>query len=288
MSRYLVTPPSLEAIAAAVQTAMDGGDGRVSPETLARVLAENEPAKYRRTETTEMSDETYAASFEARFGYSAGEAPAPTGEDEEYAAEFRARFGPAAAALAAQNATRWVDGSWQNAAHVPALAALLPEARFIHMIRDGRDVALSHMRMNWGPTTYAESAQLWVTRISKARRHAPNIDHYSELRFEDLVTDTEGTLRKVCAYIDLEYDPVMLDYHERAEKRLAEKAIDLPRKHGPTQTAEARMDSHRLAKEPPQADRLGMWRRKMTPAEIAEYEAIAGPLLEELGYELSA
>ena len=92
-SRYLVTPPSLEAIAAAVQTAMDGGDGRVSPETLARVLAANEPAKYRQTETTEMSDEAYAESFEARFGYSAGEAPAPTGKDETYAAEFRARFG---------------------------------------------------------------------------------------------------------------------------------------------------------------------------------------------------
>lgn len=183
--------------------------------------------------------------------------------------------------------TRYGDKTPGYVQDMLRIQRVLPEARFIHMIRDGRDVALSHMRMNWGPATYAESAQLWVTRISKARRHAPNIDHYSELRFEDLVTDTEGTLRKVCAYIDLEYDPVMLDYHERAEERLAEKAIDLPRKHGPTQTAAARMDSHRLAKEPPQADRLGMWRRKMTPAEIAEYEGVAGPMLEELGYELS-
>ncbi len=162
----------------------------------------------------------------------------------------------------------------------------LPEARFIHIIRDGRDVALSHMRMNWGPSTYEESAQLWSDRIRKARRMAPKIGHYAEIHFEDLVRDTEGTLRKVCDIIDLPYHAAMLDYHERAEKRLSEKAVDLPRRHRPTQTAAARMDSHRLAKEPPRADRLGMWREKMTAREIAQYEAIAGPLLVELGYAL--
>jgi hypothetical protein len=165
---------------------------------------------------------------------------------------------------------------------------VLPEARFVHIIRDGRDVSLSHMRMNWGPENYAESAQLWVERITKARRQAPKVNHYMEVHFEDLVRDTEGVLRRVCEFVDLEFDPCMLDYHERAEERLAEKARDLPRKNRPTQTAEARMDSHRLAKEPPREDRLGLWREKMSEAEIAEYEEIAGPLLVELGYELSS
>ncbi len=163
----------------------------------------------------------------------------------------------------------------------------LPEARFIHIIRDGRDVSLSHMRMNWGPKTYEESAQLWVDRISKARRMAPKVAHYHEIHFEDLVRDTEGTLRKVCDVIELDFDPAMLDYHERAEKRLEEKNVDLVRRHGPTQPAEARMESHKLAKEPPREDRLEAWRHKMTREEIASYEAIAGPLLVELGYELS-
>ncbi len=183
--------------------------------------------------------------------------------------------------------TRYGDKTPGYVRDMLRIQRVLPEARFIHTIRDGRDVAVSHMRMNWGPATPAESAELWVTRISKARRLAPRINHYSEIHFEDLVTDPEGTLRKVCAYLDLGYDPAMLDYHERAEERLAEKAVDLVRKHGPTQPAEARMESHRLAKEPPRADRLGMWRKKLNAAEVAEYEAIAGPLLEELGYELS-
>ena len=80
----------------------------------------------------------------------------------------------------------------------------------------------------------------------------------------------------------------MLDYHERAEGRLAEKARELPRKNRPNQPAEARLESHRLAKEPPRSDRIGMWRERMTPEEVAEYEAVAGDMLVELGYELGS
>ncbi len=115
---------------------------------------------------------------------------------------------------------------------------------------------------------------------------APSVNHYMEIHFEDLVADTEGGLRRVCDFIELDFDPVMLDYHERAEGRLAEKARELPRKNRPNQPAEARLESHRLAKEPPRSDRIGMWRERMTREEVAEYEAIAGDMLVELGYEL--
>jgi hypothetical protein len=168
------------------------------------------------------------------------------------------------------------------------LQRVLPEARFVHIIRDGRDVSLSHLRMNWGPETYAQSARLWRNRIRKARKMAPSIDHYMEVYFEDLVADTEGVIRRVCDFVELDFDPVMLDYHERAEERLAEKARDLPRKNRPDQPAETRLDSHRLAKEPPRSDRVGMWRERMTPEEVAEYEAVAGDMLVTLGYELAS
>ncbi|MEJ7875623.1 MAG: sulfotransferase [Solirubrobacterales bacterium] len=184
--------------------------------------------------------------------------------------------------------TRYGDKTPGYIKEMVRIQRALPEAHFIHIIRDGRDVSLSHMRMNWGPKTYEESAQLWVDRITKARRKAPKVEHYHEIHFEDLVRDTEATLRKVCDIIQLDYDPAMLNYHERAAKRLEEKNVDLVRRHGPTQPAAARMESHKLAKEPPREDRLGAWRRKMTPEEIASYESIAGPLLVELGYELAA
>jgi Sulfotransferase family len=164
---------------------------------------------------------------------------------------------------------------------------VLPEARFVHIIRDGRDVSLSHLRMNWGPETYAQSARLWRNRVRKARKMAPSVEHYMEIRFEDLVADTEGVLRRICDFIELDFDPVMLDYHERAEGRLAEKARELPRRNRPPQPAAARLESHRLAKEPPRSDRVGMWRERMTPEEVAEYEAVAGDMLLETGYELA-
>jgi Sulfotransferase family len=165
---------------------------------------------------------------------------------------------------------------------------VLPEARFVHLIRDGRDVSLSHLRMNWGPATVAESAQLWVERITKARHQAQRVRHYTEVRFEDVVADTEGCLRRICEFVELDFDPRMLDYHERAEQRLREKARDLPRRGRPDQRAATRMESHRLAKEPPRSDRVGMWRERMSAEEIADYERIAGALLVELGYELSS
>jgi hypothetical protein len=214
--------------------------------------------------------------------------------------DLRARFarmssGNAADAIRAfylayaerEGKTRYGDKTPGYIREMVRIQRTLPEARFIHIIRDGRDVSLSHMRMNWGPRTYEESATLWVERIAKARRMAPKIRHYNEIHFEDLVRDTEGTLRQVCEIVELDYDPVMLDYHERAEKRLQEKNVDLVRRHGPTQPAAARMESHKLAKEPPRKDRLEAWREKMTEEEIASYERIAGPLLKELGYELA-
>jgi len=183
--------------------------------------------------------------------------------------------------------TRYGDKTPGYVREMPRIQRVLPEARFVHIIRDGRDVSLSHLRMNWGPETYAESAKLWRNRIRRARRQAPKIKHYTEIHFEDLVSDTEGVLRKVCDFIDLDFDPAMLDYHERAEQRLAEKARELPRKNRPPQPAEARLESHKLAKEPPRSDRIGMWRERMTEEELVEYESVAADTLVECGYELA-
>jgi Sulfotransferase family len=184
--------------------------------------------------------------------------------------------------------SRYGDKTPGYVQEMPRIQRVLPEARFVHIIRDGRDVALSHLRMNWGPETYAESARLWRNRIRKARKQAPKIDHYVEVHFEDLISDAEGVVRRVCDFVELDFDPVMLDYHERAEGRLAEKARELPRKNRPPQPAEARLESHRLATEPPRSDRVGMWRERMTPQEVAEYEAVAGDMLVALGYELGS
>ena len=166
----------------------------------------------------------------------------------------------------------------------------LPEARFIHLIRDGRDVALSRDdRSDAEELTIERLALIWKRRISRARGQIPRLDHYMEIRYEDLVHDPEPALRKVCEFIELSYDPAMLDYHERSGERLQEIARDLDDDDGGAlRPAAERLKAHSLVTEAPREDRVERWRELMPPEDVATFEAIAGDLLEELGYSLSA
>jgi hypothetical protein len=184
-----------------------------------------------------------------------------------------------------QGKTRWGDKTPGYLRYMDQIELVLPEARFIHLIRDGRDVALSVLPMNWGPETVTEAAELWVERVTLARENGRTVSHYMEVKYEDLITDTEGELRGVAEFLDLPWDPVMLAYHERAEERLKEKARDLPRKkERGDQPAAARMASHAMAKKPPDPKRIGRWRTEMSDSDRVEYESVAGDLLAELGY----
>jgi Sulfotransferase family len=178
---------------------------------------------------------------------------------------------------------RWGDKTPGHGVRMPRIARALPEARFIHLIRDGRDVTVSRRRRATDPAPVAKHAKRWQARIRATRRHAARVDHYIEERYEELVTDPERVLRRICEFIELDYEPAMLDYHEHAAERLREIANPLGRK-----TADWRLEAHALAAEPPQPDRIGAWRQAMSPLQIAEFEAAAGGMLKELGYELSA
>ena len=194
-----------------------------------------------------------------------------------------------------QGKPRWGDKSPRYAAKMVKLGRHLPEARFIHLIRDGRDVALSRLRKRGDdPGQVAEAARKWRSRIERARKRSPKLSHYTEARFEELITDTEPTLRRICEFSQLEWDPAILRYHEKSEERLAEMAHALPAKEGTERKASAevlaerRAKRHQLVTEPPKAERLAVWKRKMTPECLAVFEAEAGGLLAELGYELGA
>ena len=80
----------------------------------------------------------------------------------------------------------------------------------------------------------------------------------------------------------------MLDYHERSGERLQEIDRDLDDEDGGAlRPAEERMEAHSLVTEEPREDRVERWRTHMPPEDIAEFEAIAADLLEDLGYEVS-
>jgi len=183
---------------------------------------------------------------------------------------------------------RWGDKSPANLPEMETIQTLLPEARFIHIIRDGRDVALSLREVWFGPETLEESAEAWVQAIANARSQRRNLRHYLEIRYEILLQRPKETLRTVCAFLDLPWTPALLLYHRNVARRLAEANHDY---HGPDgrliATAEQRMAALRRTTRPPDTSRIDRWRREMTESERAAYVSIAGPTLQDLGYELS-
>jgi hypothetical protein len=168
------------------------------------------------------------------------------------------------------------------------LEKALPEAAFIHIVRDVRDVALSMTEAELTmPDTVEKAARRWERQIRKGRARAQRVATYMELRYEDLVLDTEATLRKVCDFIELGWDARMLDYHERAAERLEPLARERPRGGGRAPIPAWYAPSiHARAGEPPAAERAGRWRREMSAEDVETCEAVAGDLLADLGYEL--
>jgi len=150
--------------------------------------------------------------------------------------------------------------------HIPFLSKLFLESRFVHIIRDGRDVSLSQ-----GCGEIA-GALAWrrAIRCGHEAERALGPHRYLQVRYEQLVTDPEETLGLICDFVDLPFDPAMLAYHERAE------AI----RSGffrPNSAAH-----HRLS-EPPRL-RADDWRSRMTPKEICRFEVLAGDELSACGY----
>ena len=118
---------------------------------------------------------------------------------------------------------RWGEKTPANLERLRAIAHILPEAHFIHIIRDGRDVALSLREMWFAPgRDLTTLARYWRDRILQARREAERNLRYLEIRYEDLIANPERTLRDVCAFVDLSFDTRMLRYHETARQRLDE------------------------------------------------------------------
>jgi hypothetical protein len=214
--------------------------------------------------------------------------------DEEMLGRLRAlpaiKPGPAVrtfyeAYMEQQGKPRWGEKTPTYVQKMRLIQRALPEARFVHVIRDGRDVALSVLDRTVRELTTTDVARRWRKKITKAREDAPKLEHYTEIRYEDLILDTEPVLRRVCEFIDLPWDDAMLDYHERSAERLKEMARALPAEGRAKElSVERRLATHAMTTKPPSADRVARWRTQMTDEQRAGFEAEAGELLAELGY----
>jgi hypothetical protein len=184
---------------------------------------------------------------------------------------------------------RWGDKTPSYGRHMRAIERVLPEACFIHIIRDGRDVALS-LRDLWFSrgADMTTLARRWRRDICATRRQSLGCRRYMELRYEALVLDPQTCLRDVCDFIEIDYDCAMTNYHQRAATRLLEHQARTRIGGEMLLGKEARLAQQRLAACPPDPSRISRWQQEMLPSERAEYEAVAGGLLAALDYPRAA
>ncbi|MGA9798326.1 MAG: sulfotransferase [Terriglobales bacterium] len=185
-----------------------------------------------------------------------------------------------------QNKIRYGDKTPLYCKHMKSIAGFLPEAHFLHIIRDGRDVALSLRTMPFAPAKDIPAlAVYWRKLIQKARRTRSQCGAYMEVRYESLVQDPAAVLRSICSFIKLDFDVAMLRYWERSAERLREHRSRVTIGNRVLVTHEQRMFQQRLTLEAPEVRRIFDWKNKMTLAERAQFLRVAGDLLQELGYE---
>ncbi|MEI6320216.1 MAG: sulfotransferase [Pseudomonadota bacterium] len=157
----------------------------------------------------------------------------------------------------------WLEKTPRNSLHVDALLELLPAARFLHVVRDGRDVAVSMPSLEAAPQDIVECARLWAGYTeagrSACRRHP---DHCLEIRYEQLVRAPQQALEPVCRFLGLDLQPDMLD-------------LD---------SVKVSLFSEHWGESAPTTAPIARWRRHADfPREA--FKAVAGDLLLELGYE---
>ena len=169
--------------------------------------------------------------------------------------------------------------------HLPEVRHLLPEAHFIHLVRDGRDVAhsLRHLWFSEGDDMAALARQ-WVRDVSMARTEGASCPHYLEVRYETLVQRPAEVLTDICEFLQLRYDPAMLAYHQRTPKRLKEFGSRMRRDGSLLIDRAQRVRQQAMTMRPPDPGRIGAGQRALSGEETRQFCEIAGDLLQTLGY----
>ena len=194
--------------------------------------------------------------------------PLPRGLTHEAAYRFVVEA-PFRAYAAKAGKTRWGDKTPHYVHHIDELLELWPNARFVVLVRDGRDVALSLRRLPFGPNNAWAAAQWWSRGIRVGQRAVQmHPDAVMVVRYEDLVGEPADVVPRICAFLGLGFEEKMLAI-ERVDRR---KIISEQRGWFPTL-----FDGiHTSA--------VGRWRTEMPARDQRIFAELAGDELRALGY----
>ena len=164
----------------------------------------------------------------------------------------------------------WGDKTPRYVLEIPWLSQAFPKAKFIHIIRDGRDVAASIIKAGW-VNSFLKAGYYWQTRVKSGIEAGSALgdNRYYEIRYEQLTIYPEKTLKDLCSWLDLQYTPVMLKFYESASNYVIS------------------WQGNALVNTPINASRAYAWKEQLSAHQVADFESVAGELLEKLGYEVT-
>ncbi len=176
-------------------------------------------------------------------------------------------------------AARIVEKTPHNVLVMKELAEIFPKAKFIHVVRDGRDVASSLVNMKWvdsfgNPVWYVKdirnAAKYWNIVVRKGLEDAslPILnDRVKLIKYEDLILHTEDVMKDILAFLDEDWDPNVLQYHQ------------IERGEEPVESSTNQVSKQINSKA------LKRWKKTYNSKDKEEFKSEAGKLLTELGYE---
>ncbi|HEX5096569.1 MAG TPA: sulfotransferase [Acidimicrobiia bacterium] len=189
--------------------------------------------------------------------------PTPAGIIDALYRRYASEFG----------AVRWGDKSPIYTRYVDLLSTIFPAARFVHIVRDGRDVATSMLhaystrRFFYYDIYYA--ARTWRHDVGAARESGSRLGaaRYREVRYEDLVASPVDHLEAICAFLGERYESAMAHPEDVARRSYHSRGI------------------HAATRQPVTTERAGTWRTGLSRDDVAVFDTVAGRLLSELCYE---
>ena len=165
---------------------------------------------------------------------------------------------------------RWGDKTPYYISHIDELWTIFPEAKVVHLVRDGRDVVVSQRRMEWMSSNLARLAHdwWWKTTLCHKVGSVRGNQFFMEIKYEHLVQEPEATIRKICEFLCEDYEPEMLEFNAGGREEVPEGSLKW----------------HRSSVEAPDPSKLGRWRTELSRADRVIFEQNAGEALDLFDY----
>jgi hypothetical protein len=170
-----------------------------------------------------------------------------------------------------EGAKRFGEKTPTNIRYMNELLSIFPNAKIIHIIRDPRDVVASASKRElfWTSNDVVINAFKWRCDMFYRREFSAQTETYTEVRYEDLVSDPEQQLRRICEFVGEEFDPQMLEFYKTSKSYLQNE----PWKEG--------------TQRPINRSSVQKWQKELSEAQIFLIEMINGATMSQIGYELS-